>query len=297
MSRENFNDLSAFVAVARERSFTKAAAALGISASALSQTIRGLEERLGVRLLSRTTRSVSTTDAGERVLNAVGPRFAEIEAELVALTELRDRPVGTVRITCSEHAADTVLWPKLAKVLPDYPDIKVELFIEHSFTDIAAERFDAGVRLGESVERDMIAVRIGPDGRLVAVASPRYLKRRSLPETPQDLVKHSCINLRLASQGGLYAWEFEKDERPLRVRVDGQLIFNTIRPMVNATLAGFGIAFVPEDSVVNHIKSGKLVQILDAWCPPIAGFHLYYPSRRQSSPAFQVIADALRYRP
>ena len=296
MARENFNELAAFAAVARLRSFTRAAAELGVSASALSQTIRGLEERLGIRLLTRTTRSVSTTEAGERVLRAVSSRFEEIEAELVALSELRDRPAGTVRITCSEYAAETVLWPRLAEALPAYPDIKVELFIEHSFTDIAAERFDAGVRLGESLEKDMVAVRVGPDVRLVAVASPAYFERHAPPETPQDLVGHACINLRLATRGSLYAWEFEKDERPLRVQVDGQLTFNTIRPMVAAALAGFGIAFVPEDSVAEAIGSGELVQVLDDWCQPFAGLHLYYPSRRQNSPAFQIIVDLLRYR-
>ncbi len=296
MRRENFNDLSAFAAVAKLRSFTKAAAELGVSPSALSQTIRGLEDRLGYRLLTRTTRSVSTTDAGERLLKAVAPRFEEIEAELLALGELRDRPAGTVRITCSEHAAETVLWPRLRQALPTYPDIKVEIFIEHSLTDIAAERFDAGVRLGESVEKDMVAVRIGPDERLVAVASPAYFARHAPPKVPQDLVAHRCINLRLATRGGLYAWEFEKDGRPLRVRVDGQLTFNTIRPMVTAALAGFGIALVPEDGVRQHVAGGELVQVLDEWCQPFSGFHLYYPSRRQNSPAFQIVLGLLRYR-
>jgi DNA-binding transcriptional LysR family regulator len=292
----NFNDLAAFAVVARQRSFTKAAAELGVSQSALSQTIRQLEARLGYRLLTRTTRSVSTTEAGERLLAAVAPRFDEIEAELAVLGELRDRPAGTVRITCSEHVADTILWPKLRDVLPNYPDITVELFVEHGFTDIAAERFDAGVRLGESVAKDMIAVRVSPDGRLVPVATPDYFAKRSIPETPQDLVRHSCINLRLMSQGGLYAWEFEKDGRPVRARVDGPLIFNSIRPMVSAALAGFGIAFVPEDSVAEDVAAGRLIQVLDDWCPPIPGFHLYYPSRRHNSTAFQVIVDALRYR-
>ena len=296
MAVENFNDLAEFALVARERSFTKAAAMLGISPSALSQTIRALEERLGVRLLIRTTRSVSTTEAGERVLNTVALRFDEIRAELLALGELRDKPAGTVRITCSEHAAESILWPKLVPVLRQYPDIKLEFYIDHSFTNIAAERFDAGVRLGESLEKDMVAIRISPDGRLVAVAAPAYFEENPIPVTPQDLVKHTCINLRLTTQGGLYPWEFEKDRHPLRVRVDGQLIFNTIRPMVTAALAGFGIAFVPEDSVRDDIRSGRLIQVLDDWCQPISGFHLYYPSRRQTSPAFQVIADALRYR-
>jgi DNA-binding transcriptional LysR family regulator len=296
MARENLNDLATFVVVAKVRSFTKAAAELGVSPSALSQTIRLLEERLGYRLLTRTTRSVSTTEAGERLLGVVAPRLHEIEAELEVLGELRERPAGSVRITCSEHAAETILWPKLRDGLPDYPDIKVELFIEHSFTDIAAERFDAGVRLGESVEKDMVAVRIGPDGRLVAVGSPSYFERHAPPTVPQDLVAHSCVNLRLATHGGLYAWEFEKDGRPLRVRVEGQLTFNTIRPMVEAALAGYGIAFVPEDSVVEHVRDGRLVQVLDEWCQPFAGFHLYYPSRRQNSSAFQTIVNLLRYR-
>jgi DNA-binding transcriptional LysR family regulator len=296
MALRNLDALAAFAVVARERSFTKAAAELGVTPSALSQTIRGLEERLGVRLLTRTTRSVSTTEAGARVLAAVTPRFDEIEAELTALNELRDRPAGTVRITCSEHAAETVLWPRLSKVLPNYPDIKLELLIDHRFADIAAERFDAGVRLGESVEKDMVAIRIGPDARLVAVASPAYFEKHRRPKVPQDLVKHACINLRLATRGGLYAWEFARRRLPLRVRVEGQLIFNTVRPMVQAALAGFGIAFVPEDTVVQYIASGELIQVLDDWCQPFPGFHLYYPSRRQHSPAFQVIAEALRYR-
>jgi DNA-binding transcriptional LysR family regulator len=297
MARENFNDLAAFAVVARAKSFTKAAAELGVSPSALSQNVRGLEERLGLQLLRRTTRSVSTTEAGERVLSAVAPRFEEIEATLSSLNELRDKPTGTVRLTCSEFAAETVIWPKLFEVLPDYPDIKVEVFIEHGFTDIAAEGFDAGVRLGESVEKDMVAVRIAADGRLIPVASPAYFRDHAPPETPQDLLTHRCINLRLATQGGLYAWEFEKDGRPLRVRVDGPLVFNTIRPTVEAAVAGLGISFVPDESVKAHLASGALVQVLDEWCPPISGFHLYYPSRRQQSPAFAVILEALRYRP
>lgn len=259
--------------------------------------MRALEDRLGYRLLTRTTRSVSTTEAGERLLAAVAPRFEEIEAELAALGELRDRPAGLVRITCSERAAETILWPKLAAGLADYPDVKVELFIDHGFTDIAAERFDAGVRLGESVEKDMIAVRIGPDMRMVAVASPAYLAKRPPPETPQDLVGHNCINLRLSTSGALYAWEFEKDGHPLRVKVDGQFTFNTIRPMVSAALAGFGIAYVPEDSARPHLLAGTLVQLLDAWCEPFSGFHLYYPSRRQVNPAFALVIDILRHRP
>ena len=297
MARADFNDLAAFAVIARVRSFTRAAAEIGVSASALSQTMRALEERLGYRLLTRTTRSVSTTEAGERLLAAVAPRFAEIEAELLAMGALRDRPAGLVRITCSERAAETVLWPRLATGLSDYPDVKVELFIDHGFTDIAAERFDAGVRLGESVEKDMIAVRIGPDLRMVAVAAPSYFVGRARPQAPQDLVDHRCINLRLSSSGGLYAWEFEKDGHPLRVRVEGQFTFNTVRPMVNAAIAGFGIAYVPEDTARPLLETGALVQVLDDWCQPFSGFHLYYPSRRQISPAFALVIDVLRYRP
>jgi len=269
---------------------------MGVSPSALSQTMRALEERLGYRLLTRTTRSVSTTDAGERLLAAVAPRFEEIEAELSMMGALRDRPAGLVRITCSERAAETVLWPKLAVGLVEYPDVKVELFIDHSFIDIAAQRFDAGVRLGESVEKDMIAVRIGPDMRMVAVAAPNYLTGRIAPATPQDLVAHNCINLRLSSSGGLYAWEFEKDGHPLRVKVDGQFTFNTVRPMVSAAVRGFGIAYVPEDSARPYLDSGELVQVLDEWCQPFSGFHLYYPSRRQMNPAFAMVIDVLRHR-
>lgn len=293
---ENLNDLLAFVAVATDRSFTKAAARLGMSQASLSRTIRRFEEQLGLRLLNRTTRSVAPTEAGERLLLAIAPRLDEISAELMALGELRERPAGTVRITCSERAAETVLWPRLATLLPGYPDLKVEIFIDHSFTDIAAERFDAGVRLGESVEKDMIAVRIGPDMRMVPVAAPAYLEDNPTPQTPQELVAHRCINLRLSTSGGLYAWEFEKEGRPLRVRVDGQWTFNTVRPMVEAALAGYGIAFVPEDTVRKHVESGALVQLLNDWCPAIAGFHLYYPSRRQISPAFALVIDALRWR-
>lgn len=294
--RENINDLLAFVAVATDQSFTRAAARLGTSQSSLSRTIRKLEERLGVRLLTRTTRSVSPTEAGERLLQKIGPRLDEIEAELEALGALRDKPAGTVRINCSEYAAESVVWPKLAEVLPAYPDIKVEIFIQHSFADIAAERFDAGVRLGESLEKDMIAVRIAPDDRLIAVGSPSYFERHAPPETPRDLTAHSCINLRLATRGGLYAWEFEKDGAPLNVKVEGQVTFNTIRPMVDAALAGFGIAFVPESGLHAHLASGALVQVLDDWCQPFSGFHLYYPSRRQQSSAFEVVMNALRHR-
>ena len=296
MARENLNDLFAFLAVARERSFTRAAAKLGVSQSALSHTIRGLEERLGLRLLTRTTRSVSPTEAGERLVLTVGPRFEEIEAELAALAVLREKPAGTIRITTGEHAASTVLWPKLAKFLPDYPDIKVEIISDQALTDIVAERFDAGVRFGEQVSKDMIAVRIGPDMRFAVVGSPSFFAGRAPPRNPQELIGHTCINLRLPTYGGLYAWEFEKGKRELKVRVEGQLVFNNLNQILNAALAGFGLAYVPEDLVQAHIKAGKLKRVLEDWCPPFPGYHLYYPSRRQSSPAFALIVDALRYR-
>ena len=296
MQRANVHDLLAFLAVARDRSFTKAAAKLGVSQSALSHTIRGLEARLGLRLLTRTTRSVSPTEAGERLLLTAGPRFEEIEAELEALSELREKPAGTVRITATDHAADTILWPKLAKFLPQYPDIKVEIIIDYGLTDIVAQRYDAGVRSGEQVAKDMIAVRIGPDMRVAVVGTPSYFTKRSLPKKPQDLTGHNCINLRLPTYGGLYAWEFEKGKRELKVRVEGQLIFNGTAQMLNAALAGFGLAYVPEDLAQPHLAAGRLKRVLEDWCPPYSGYHLYYPSRRQSSPAFALLVDALRYR-
>lgn len=294
--RENLNDLIAFVMVAKDRSFTQAAARLGLSQSSLSRTIRRLEEQVGVRLLTRTTRSVAPTEAGLRLLGTVAPRLDEIEAELVALGELRDKPAGAVRITASEHAAETVVWPRLSLALHDYPDVKVELVSDNGFVDIVAQGLDAGVRLGESVEKDMIAVRIGPDQRLVPVAAPAYFKQRSIPVSPQELVTHTCINLRLLGSGTLYAWEFQRDGHPVRVRVDGQLAFSSIHLAVEAALAGYGIAFVPEDAVRSHVARGALLQILDDWCPPIPGFHLYYPSRRQNSSAFQLVLNALRFR-
>ena len=296
MQRGDLNDLLAFLAVGRERSFTKAAAKLGVSQSALSQTIRGLEERLGVRLLTRTTRSVSPTEAGERLLHTVGPRFEEIEAELEAVSELREKPAGTIRITATEYAADTILLPKLAKLLPEYPDIKVEIIIDYGLTDIVAQRYDAGVRSGEQVAKDMIAVRIGPDMRMAVVGAPSYFKTRSEPKKPQDLIDHNCINLRLPTHGGLYAWEFEKGGRELRVRVDGQLTYNTTDQMLNAALAGLGLAYVPEGMAQPHLAKGRLKRVLEDWCPPYSGYHLYYPSRRQSSAAFALLVDALRYR-
>ncbi|MDI3562280.1 LysR family transcriptional regulator [Bradyrhizobium sp. Arg816] len=296
MTRTNVNDLLAFLAVARERSFTRAAAQLGVSQSALSHTVRGLEERLGLRLLTRTTRSVAPTEAGERLLRNVGPRFVEIDAELSALTALRETPAGTVRITTGEHAAQTVLWPALAKLLPRYPDLKVELVVDYGLTDIVAERYDAGVRLGEQVARDMIAVRIGPEMRMAVVGAPAYFAARGKPKLPQDLTEHNCINLRLPTYGGIYAWEFEKRGRAMKVRVDGQLVFNTGLLRMNAVLAGLGLAYIPDDLVKREIADGRLIRVLADWCAPFAGYHLYYPSRRQPTPAFAVLVEALRYR-
>jgi DNA-binding transcriptional LysR family regulator len=296
MPRTDLNDIVAFLAVARERSFTRAAARLGVSQSALSQTLRGLEARLGLRLLTRTTRSVAPTEAGERLLRAAGPRLDEIDAELAALSELRDKPSGTIRITAHDHAVKTILWPALEKLLPDHPDIKVEIVIDYGLTDIVAGRYDAGVRSGEMVAKDMIAVRIGPDMRSAVVGAPAYFAKRTRPKTPQDLTAHACINLRLPTHGGLYAWEFTKAGRELRVRVEGQLVFNATAPMLDAALAGFGLAYLPEDDVKQHIAEGRLVRVLADWCPPYPGYHLYYPSRRQTTPAFALLVNALRYR-
>jgi DNA-binding transcriptional LysR family regulator len=297
VQRGHLDDLLAFVAVGRERSFTKAAAKLGVSQSALSHTIRELEARLGVRLLTRTTRSVSPTEAGDRLLHGLGPRFEEIEAELAALRELREKPAGTIRVTTGDHAANTILWPKVAELLRKYPDIKVEIIIDTGLIDIVAERYDAGVRLGEQVAKDMIAVRIGPDVRFAVVGAKSYFATRSPPTKPQDLVEHACINLRFPTHGGLYAWEFEKAGRELKVRVEGQLIFNNIFQVLDAALAGFGLAHVPEDLAQPHLAKGRLKRVLEDWCPPWSGYHLYYPSRRQHSAAFTLLADALRYRP
>ena len=296
MARQNVPDLLAFLAVARERSFTRAAAKLGVSQSALSHTIRGLEERLGLRLLTRTTRSVAPTEAGARLFRTVGPRFEEIDAELAALTELREKPAGTIRITTGEHAAEAILWPALAEFLPRYPDIKVELIVDYGLTDIVAERYDAGVRLGEQVAKDMIAVRIGPDFRMAVVGAPSYFERRSKPKQPQDLTAHDCINIRLPTYGGIYAWEFEKRGRELKVRVDGQWVFNSAALRLNAVLAGFGLAYLPDDQVRSHLGKGKLIRVLEDWCAPFPGYHLYYPSRRQPTPAFALLVDALRRR-
>ncbi len=296
MQRRNLDDLLAFLAVAHERSFTRAAAKLGVSQSALSHTLRELEARLGVRLLTRTTRSVAPTDAGERLLHTVGPRLEEIEAELAALRALREKPAGTIRISATDFAADTILWPKLVPFLRRYPDIKAEIVVDYGLIDIVAQRFDAGVRSGEQVAKDMIAVRIGPDVRIAIVAAPSYFRKQPEPKTPQDLIHHNCVNLRLTTHGGLYAWEFEKDGRELRVRVEGQLTFNGSFQMLNAALAGFGLAYVPEDLARPHIAKGRLRRVLADWCPPYSGYHLYYPSRRQPSAAFALLVDALRYR-
>lgn len=294
MAKRNFNELQAFVIVAREGSFTRAAALLGVTQSALSQTIRSLETQLNIRLLTRTTRSVSPTAAGDRLLQAIGHRFDEIEAELDALTELRDKPAGTVRITCSDHVLKTTLLPKLAPLLHEYPDIKVEFDVNYGLKDIVADRFDAGVRLGEYIDKDMIAIPIGPKLRMAAVASPSYFATNPTPKMPRDLVAHRCINIRFPTHGGLYVWEFERRGRQLNVRVDGQLIFNTSSHIVAAALDGLGVAFLPEDEFSTHLEEGRLVRVLEDWCPPFPGYHLYYPSRRQPSPAFSLVVDALR---
>src|SRR5215218_2758567 len=296
MQRARLDDLRAFVTVARERSFTKAAAKLGVSQSALSHTMRQLEERLGVRLLSRTTRSIAPTEAGERLLLNIGPRFDEIEAEVAAVSELRERPAGTIRITATENATATVLVPKLTPLLGEYPDIKIEIIIDYGLTDIVAQQYDAGVRSGEQVAKDMIAVRIGPDMRMAVVGAPSYFKKRSAPKSPQDLVSHNCINLRLARHGGVYAWEFEKGGRELRVRVEGQFTFNATAQMINAAIAGAGLAYVPESMIQPYLAQGRLRRVLEDWCLPYSGYHLFYPSRRQSSAAFALVIDALRCR-
>jgi DNA-binding transcriptional LysR family regulator len=296
MPRTDLNDLLAFLTVAKERSFTRAAAKLGVSQSALSQTLRGLEAGLGLRLLTRTTRSVAPTEAGERLLRTVGPRLDEIEEELAALGEFRDKPSGTIRLTTHEHAVKTVLWRALMQLLPDYPDIKVEIVVDYGLTDIVAGRYDAGVRAGEMVAKDMIAVRIGPDLRMAVVGAPSYFAQRSRPRTPRDLTAHACINLRLPTHGGLYAWEFAKDGRELKVRVEGQLVVNGTDLILDAALAGLGLAYLPEDQVRAHLAGGRLVRVLADWCPSFQGYHLYYPSRRQPTPAFALLVDALRYR-
>lgn len=296
MQREELVDLNAFAVVAEEKSFTRAAAKLGTSQSSLSHTVRRLEARLGVRLLTRTTRNVAPTEAGERLLATLRPALESIGAELASLSELREKPAGTIRITTSEHAAATILWPALERLLPQYPDINIELSIDSSLRDIVADRFDAGVRLGEALAKDMIAVKISPDLRMVIVGSPAYFARHPEPKTPNDLADHNCINLRLLTAGGLYAWELEKDGREVRVRVDGQLVFNEVGMIVRAVKAGLGLGFVMEDHIAEDVADGRLVRVLEDWCTPFSGYHLYYPSRRQPSAAFSLLVDALRYR-
>lgn len=296
MPQENFNDLIAFVTVAREQSFTRAAVKLGVSQSALSQTVRALEERLGLRLLTRTTRRVSPTAAGERLLQTAGPRFEEIQAELSTLVEMREKPAGTIRITAGEHAAISVLAPALAKILPDNPDVNIEITVDYGLTDIVAERYDAGVRLGEQVAKDMIAVRIGPEMRMAVVGSPAYFLDRPKPQTPQELTAHNCIQIRMPTYGNIFAWEFEKDGREVRVRVEGQLVFNNIAMRLDAVRRGLGLAYMPDDLVEDDLREGRLVRVLEDWCEPFPGYHLYYPNRRHASPAFALLVDALRYR-
>lgn len=297
MARDRFEDISAFLGVAQERSFTRAAAKLGVSQSALSQTVRNLEERLGLRLLTRNTRGVAPTEAGQRLVDSVGSHFDGIREGLDALSVFREKPAGTVRITADEYAAQDVLWPAIDRFLPDYPDINVEVVTDYGLTDIVTEQYDAGVRSGELIAKDMIAVRIGPDIRMIVVAAPAYLKSHGTPVTPQDLTRHNCINLRLPTYGGLYAWEFSKGGREIAVRVEGQLIFNSGGMMLNAALAGHGLAYIAEGKVKEHVNSGRLVPVLNDWCQPYSGYHLYYPSRRQPTPAFAVLVQALRYTP
>ena len=297
MAQTNYNDLLAFLAVAREGSFTRAAAKLGVSQSALSQTIRALEARLDLRLLVRTTRSVSATEDGEHLLRTVAPRFDEIEAELAMLSERRSKPAGTIRVSAGEHAALTVLQPAIARLLPQYPDINVEVIVENGMTDIVAARYDAGVRLGEQVAKDMIAVPISGDFRMAIVASPAYLASRPPPATPQELTMHNCINMRLPTHGGLYVWEFARDGKEVNVRVEGQLVYNNLAMRLHAALAGLGLACIPEDTAAPHLADGTLVRVLDDWSPPWPGYKLYYPSRRHPTPAFTLLVEALRYPP
>lgn len=295
MRPENFNDILAFVMVAREESFTRAAIKLGVSQSALSQTVRALEARLGLRLLTRTTRRVSPTAAGERLLASAAPRLDEIQSELVALSEMRDRPAGTVRITTGEHAAITILAPALEKILPDYPEVKVEITVDYGLTDIVADRYDAGVRLGEQIAKDMIAIKIGPEMRMAVVGAPSYFQRHPRPAAPEDLTRHNCIQMRMPTYGNMQSWEFEKDGYEVKVRVDGQMIFNNSTMRLDAVKRGLGLAYLPEDLVAEAIGRGELVRVLEDWCEPFDGYHLYYPNRRHPSPAFALVVDALRY--
>lgn len=295
MLKDNFNDLLSFMVVARERSFTRAAAQLGVSQSALSHAMRNLEARLEVRLLTRTTRSVAPTEAGEQLFMRLSPHLLEIEQELTTLRDTRDRPAGNIRLTAGEHAMSAVLWPVLKPFMAQYPDINVEVTVDDGLTDIVDGRFDAGVRLGEQVAKDMIAIRIAPDMRMAVVGSADYLHRFGVPETPEQLDQHRCINMRLPTRGGLYAWEFERDGRELRVRVDGQLILNSLPQRIDAAENGLGLAYVPEDAVQDALAEGRLVRVLEAWCPAFAGYHLYYPSRRQHTSAFTLLIAALRH--
>jgi len=295
MARDNINDILVFIAVARERSFTRAAAKLGMSQSALSHIVRGLEERLGVRLLTRTTRSVSPTEAGERLLQNVGPRLEEIDAEITAITDLGDKPAGTVRITAIDHVIDTVLWPRIAPLLPQYPELHIEISSDYRLVDIAAERFDIGVRHGDQVEKDMIAVRLTADVPMRIVGAPAYFARQPAPASLQDLMTHNCINLRLASSGGLYAWELLHDGQPIEARVRGQAVFTNVHHMLAAALDGVGVTFLPESLIAPHVEAGRLVSVMEDWCPSFPGLHAYYPSRRHSSRALGLVIDALRY--
>lgn len=296
MTVESYDQLAIFAVVAQERSFTRAAARLGMSQPALSRAMRQLEERLGVRLLARTTRSVAPTQAGEHLLQVIAPRFDEINNELALLSKFRDRPAGKLRITAGEHAAIAVLQPVLAQLLPDNPDLSIEIIVDYGLTDIVAEGYDAGVRLGEQVAKDMIAMRIGPDMRMAVVGSPAYFSRYPKPVIPADLVAHNCITLRMPTHGGLFMWEFEKNGQALKVRIEGQLVFNNIAMRLESALQGLGLAYMPEDAVRPHIEQGHLIRVLEDWCEPYSGYHLYYPSRRQSSPAFTLLREALRYR-
>lgn len=296
MTMENYNELAAFVAVARELSFTRAAARLGVSQSALSQTIRGVEERLRLRLLTRTTRSVALTEAGRRLFDTLAPRFEDIAQEIASLSQFRDKPAGIIRVNAGEHSAITVLQPALRKILPDNPDIRVEIFVDYGLTDIVAAGFDAGVRLGDQVAKDMIAVRIGPDLRMAVVGSPDYFARHPLPRTPRDLTAHNCIGIRLPTYGGVFPWDLGKDGHDVNVRIEGQLVFNNIGLRLNSALDGLGLAYMPEDQVSRHVEEGRLARVLEDWCQPFPGYHLYYPSRRHASPAFSLFVETLRYR-
>ena len=295
MIGDNLNELAAFMVVAKEQNFTRAAKRLGVSQSALSQSVRGLEAQLGIRLLNRTTRRVVPTEAGERLIHSVGPRIEEIQQQLMVLSELRDKPAGTIRLTATEYAAESILWPAVEQLVTEYPDIKVEIITDYGLVDIVKDRFDAGVRPGETIAKDMIAVRVGPPMRMIVAGSPSYFAKYPLPSTPQQLTEHRCINLRLSGHGGIYAWEFEKDGRELSVRVDGQLIFNTGSMILKAAIAGKGLAYLPEGQLAPYIASGQLLPVLTEWCEPLSGYHLYYPSHRQPTPAFALLVDALRY--